>query len=128
MDTILIAKLVGPLWLLAGLGFLINQKFYSEVVKDLKQHSGMIYIGGAFVFLLGLYLVLQHNIWEMNLSGFITLLVWAMLLKGAALLLIPMQFLQISDFIMKSKNGLMAAGAFAFLAGATLSYFAYFAV
>jgi len=128
MDTLLIAKLIGPLWLLAGLGFLINRKFYMEVVKDLLKHNGFVYISGAFVFILGLYLVLNHNIWEMNLSGFITLLVWGMLLKGAALLLIPMQFLQISDCIMKSKNGLMAAGSIAFLAGAILTYYAYFAV
>jgi hypothetical protein len=127
MDTLLIAKLIGPLWLLAGLGFLINRKFYMEVVKDLKQHNGMIYIGGAFIFLLGLYLVLNHNVWEMNLNGFITLIVWGMLIKGAALLLIPMQLLQVSDCIMKSKNGLMAAGGIAFLAGAILTYFAYFA-
>lgn len=125
--TTFLAQLMGPIYLTVGVGFLLNQKFYSKVTKDFEKHDGLTYLSGIFVLLIGLLLVLSHTVWEFNAAGVITFIGYMATLKGLAILLAPKLFYQRLHFVLKSKNLITTAGIIALLLGFYLSYAGYLA-
>ncbi len=88
--TFLIAQVTGIFCLVAGASMLIQKKVFIEVVNDMAKSPAILYTLGFISLLLGLLVVLAHNIWDQGfLPLVITLIGWAMILKGAAGLVIP---------------------------------------
>ena len=126
MTTILLAQLMGPILIAVGLGFLFNRGFYSKMAKDFEQHDGLMYLAGIFTMLLGLLMVLNHNIWELNTVGLITLLGWATLVKGAVILIMPKLFRKQIHACLTKKCLISMAGVITIALGGYLAWFGFF--
>ena len=72
--TTLLAQIIGPTFLAAGIGFLLHPKFYKTMIADFEKNKGLTYITGIMVMILGLLVILNHNIWEWSVAGVITFL------------------------------------------------------
>jgi len=85
----LIAKYFALIYFTYGLGLLLNKKFYQKmIIEYLKSGAGLI-LGGLLALIIGLSLVIYHNIWETSWVLIITLFGWAALIKGVIILLFP---------------------------------------
>ncbi|MFH1375978.1 MAG: hypothetical protein ABIH35_04915 [Patescibacteria group bacterium] len=127
MDTTTLAQIIGPTFAAAGIGFLFHKKFYTKIIKDFEQHEGLTYFAGILIMILGLLVVLHHNIWEVSAAGLITLFAWGALVKGAIFLIVPNLLFSISKKMMGSA-GLMKFEMLVVVAiGAYLSWVGYFA-
>lgn len=77
-----LAKLLG-LYLLIGTGlWFFRRKKLQAVAKELVSSKGALAISGEVSLLLGLVIVIDHNIWEMDYKGLITLLGYLFILRG----------------------------------------------
>lgn len=123
--TIFIAKLAGPSILAFGIGIFVSRDYYAKIYRDLQRETLAVFMTGLTVLLAGITIVLYHNRWDSLLAGFVSLLGWLSILKGAALLIVPGKVDKIGDAIAES-NFFTFAGMFALLAGGYLSYAAYF--
>jgi hypothetical protein len=87
--SLFLARLLGPLLLLAGIGIAFNRDFYRAVAGDFLANRGLVYFGGAALLLGGTALILTHNVWAADWRIIITLIGWLTALRGAALIIAP---------------------------------------
>ena len=91
MDTsILLAQLIGPLFVVVGLGALVNQTHYfTIVVPQFLNDTALYYLSGALAFTAGLAIILHHNLWVADWPVVITAMGWISLVKGAIRIVFP---------------------------------------
>ncbi|MFH1375977.1 MAG: hypothetical protein ABIH35_04910 [Patescibacteria group bacterium] len=127
MSTVALAQIIGPAVAAAGIGLLLHKKFYAKILKDFEQHEGLTYFAGIFITILGLIIVLNHNIWELSAAGIITFIGWASVVKGIAFLIVPQPLYRMSKGIINSTGLIRVASVIWVAAGGYLVYFGYFA-
>lgn len=87
--SILIAKIFAVVYLMVGLGMLVNPGYYQKAMDDMLKNTAVIYLGGAMAAVAGLLIVTYHNIWEYSWVVVITIFGWLSLLKGFMFLAFP---------------------------------------
>jgi len=120
--SILIAKLFSVVYAAMGLGMLINMKFYKKLFNDMYKTTTFIFAWGIFATTVGLFIVLNHNIWVADWTVIITVIGWIALFKGLSMLIFP-NILKISEKMFKGTGFLYAIGVFALIFGCVLGYF-----
>jgi hypothetical protein len=125
--SIFLAKILGPYCLIMAGGALLNRGFYQKIVDDFLKNAALVYLGGVFALLFGLFIVAVHNIWDSNWPVVITLIGWLSILKGARIILFPNSLAAMVEFH-KTNPKILAIRLFSVLAiGLSLTYFGYFA-
>lgn len=120
-----LAAVLGPVYLLTGLSVLIYPDQWEKVVKSWeKEHLAVIGLS-FFTLFLGSYIISIHNIWEMGITGLITLIGWIAFVKGIFYFLAPSKW--IKEILKSWKNPRLIAlsGLVAIALGAMLSYHGY---
>ena len=87
MDSIFLAQLMGVYLLVEGIFLLTRQAFVRSVISDLMKSPGLRLLSGLMALIIGLVLVLNHNIWAWSYEGIITILSWLIVLKSVIYLL-----------------------------------------
>lgn len=87
--TMLIAKLLFPVFALVTITAFIRPKFFKEVTKDLLNHHALIYIASFISLIGGTAIILYHNTWTQDWSTLITILGWLSAVKGVMHMLFP---------------------------------------
>jgi len=126
MSTSTLAQIIGPIVVAAAIGFLLHPKFYKTIMKDFEKHEGLTYLMGIMIMILGLVIVLNHNIWEFSAAGLITLIGWGSLIKGAIFIVVPNFLFKISKAILGNSGLMKVAMVIWLVAGGYLSYVGYF--
>ena len=126
METsILWAQIMGPLFVLIGLGHLFNLKRVKKIIDDAVKSPALIYFAAFIMLALGILMVLSHNIWVKDWTVVVTILAWVIFFKGFFLLFSPDLALKHAKKMNKSMYpGMMV---FVILVGVYLSYFGFFA-
>lgn len=89
METVnFLAALWGFSLMIISLSFLINPKNIKSIFELMRSDSVIILSGGINV-ILGIASILAYNIWSLTWGIIITILGWAMLLKGVLRLFFP---------------------------------------
>ena len=88
--TYFLAQLIGLYCLIVGVLIFFKKKLFIEFVNEFLRAPATLFFPGLVAIFLGLLMVLSHNYWNAgNLTLLVTLVGWAALLKGLALLFIP---------------------------------------
>jgi len=88
--TLFLSQIFGITFILGAFSMLLEKKMMMEMLKELVEDRALLYVLGVFDFVLGLAIVLTHNVWEgRTLTTVITALGWLMLLKGVVRILTP---------------------------------------
>ncbi len=124
--TLFLVQLWGPVLLALGLGLLLSKGHYARVYRELDKEPLAALTFGMLAMVVGIVHIMAHNVWDSLLSGFISFLGWATLLKGTAFVIVPRMADRWSEVALKAK--LMQVGAVVVLVlGAYLSYLGYLA-
>ena len=125
---VVLASIIGPIYLVYGLSVLLHAKQWKKVVAWLeKEHFAFLPL--AMVLLIfGLILVNAYNIWDWNAFVIISLTGWAILLKSVFYFLAPGSWIKaVLRWKAALHNGYYYfAGAFLSVLGASLMYCGYF--
>jgi len=119
--TILIAQAFAIYYLIIGIGLLSNAKVFSKYMKDLEKNKGIMFMGSAFVLLLGVVLVLSHNNWDKGPSIVVTIIAWLTLVKGSFFFLFPEQMFNLLKN-WEARESISAAGAIMLVVGILVGY------
>jgi hypothetical protein len=125
--SIFLARLLGPLLLLPGLGLLTNQRAFRTMAGEVIGSVTLVYLFGLMDFAAGLAIVLVHNVWVPNWRVIITLLGWLLLIRGAARVLIPETLMGYAKTMLRRQNVYLVSGIVLSLLGLVLCYFGYIA-
>ena len=123
--SIFLAKLLGPILLIAGIAMLVNRKELDALARELLRSSLLLFLLGLIDFSVGLAIVLNHNVWIADWRVLITLLGWLLIVRGAVRVLIPDQVKPLGAKLLNNANAVTASLAGTVVVGLVLSYFGY---
>ena len=87
--TLFIAKILGILYTVIGIGILLNMKAYMRMFEDFIEHPAVIYLTGVGLLIGGVAIILNHNVWVLNWPVVITIMGFTATYKGIALIIFP---------------------------------------
>ncbi len=128
-NSLLLASIVGPFYLVFGLSMLLYVKQWQKMMKEFASNHFLMLPTMFISLIVGLIMINIHNIWEWDLYLIITINGWASLVKGVFYLLAPSAMIK---GLLKCKcyqsDGFLYFTAFLMsILGVLLSYYAYLA-
>ncbi len=84
-----LAKFFGFYLIIAALPILFCFASFKERYNNFLENKGLMMITAIMVMMLGLFLVLIHNVWVAGWPVVITVICWLTLLEGLAMLYCP---------------------------------------
>jgi hypothetical protein len=123
--SIFLARLIGPILLVAGVAMLVNRKDLDALAQEVLRSRLMLFLFGLIDLSVGLAIVLTHNVWAADWRIIITLLGWLLLVRGAVRLLIPDQVRALGTKFLGNANVVTGSLAAVTVLGLVLSYFGY---
>ncbi len=88
-NAILIAMIFGPFLTILGIWMLTHRDALVKSYTSIKGTPSVMYLRSSFNLLLGLYIINMYNMWVRDASLIVTLLGWAIFLRGLVTLFAP---------------------------------------
>jgi hypothetical protein len=122
-----IFQLFGIAFFPAGLVWVINPKVFRDLIRDIINNRGLLFLSGLLAIMIGYLLIAFHNTWTLNRSVIITILGWVSLLKGLLIIILPST--QINTFLNLTiiKKYLAVSPWLVLIVGIVSLYLGYFA-
>ncbi|PIP65036.1 hypothetical protein COU77_03920 [Candidatus Peregrinibacteria bacterium CG10_big_fil_rev_8_21_14_0_10_49_16] len=117
-----LAQLFGVLYIVVGIGFLVEKKHYKMVLADFSKSPALMYYGGAIALMIGFCVTYLHNYWGSDWAVLVTLIGWVAFIKGIVILIAPRLML---DFVKWWGNKIEWAASAALGLGLVLVYFGF---
>ena len=128
METsIFIARIFGLCYLILGVGLLFNRKVFQRIMGDFSKNAALVLYGGILALVIGVVIILTHNVWVANWTVMITIIGWIALIKGIWIIVFPNTVPKFMQAYQKNENLLMVHSIGALILGAVLTYFGFFA-
>ena len=125
--SIYLAKLIGPIIAVAGLGFLLNREAFVRFVGEFINNTGFIMMSGFPALLAGLAIVNAHNVWVVDWPVAITLLGWAAAICGIMRITVPGAVASVATTMLGAKTFILVEAIILIGLGGWLSYVGYIA-
>ena len=123
--SILLARVIGLFVVISTLAILMRYKHFVLIEKEAAKNLVLVHLSGFSILILGILLVVNHNIWVLDWRGIITIISWMVLLKGILRGFYPELVMKIIN--KKAHNKLfILAEVFVFLIGLYLIYKGFF--
>lgn len=85
----LLARIIGFYLIIISTAMFQNIHQFMFLVRGLMVDRYLVFLTALLTIILGLVLVISHNVWQMNWRILITIIAWATLIKGLLLLFSP---------------------------------------
>lgn len=125
--SIFLGKIIGLYLTIVSLAMMTNSKSAKKMFHDFTGNRGLIVFAGGITLILGLLIVLNHNIWVSNWTVVISLVGWFILIKGLVILFFPDAIIEHSKK-MEEKKHLTQLCWIPLIVGVFLIYFSFFYV
>jgi hypothetical protein len=89
--TLFLAKVFGLYLVAMGIVAALRPKALSRMIEGFADNPPFVYLACIMALILGLVLVVSHNVWLAGWPLIITLLSWLVLLKALFYLLLPFE-------------------------------------
>ena len=101
--SIFLGQVLGVYLFLSSIAMLINFKFYKKhILEYVIKNPALLLICGGVSFIIGLIIVVTHNIWIVSWEVVVTIIGWIILIKGLWILFFPKSISKM--FIKKKKD------------------------
>ena len=89
MENIFFVKFMGYFMFLTGSALFLSKETRTAMLENMKNNESFLIAMGYITLLIGLPIVILHNVWELNVLGLVTLMGWVTLIKGFVFLAKP---------------------------------------
>lgn len=87
--SLLLAKVFGLALLAIGIALIVYRDLYAQMTRDFIQQRLLRTVISFSELVVGLFIVIGHNVWSPAPAAVITVLGWMFVLEGASYLLLP---------------------------------------
>jgi len=123
--VVIIARIVGPLFAVIGIGMLLNQKLYSDMIGQAILVPVLIYLSGLLAFTAGVAVLNGYRSWTADWRVIITILGWIMVIAGIIRIVIPAVTASLALTLFSGTAGMAITGVIVLVVGAFLSFEGY---
>jgi len=120
-----IAGLIGPTLVAIGAAILLNLGSFAEMVKQIAEDPGLIFLSGVLLLVAGIAILRVHNIWTGGWPVVVTVLGWLAVVGGLMRMFLPFRFAAIAAAMGQHTVLIATMAIVVLLVGAFLSYKAY---
>ncbi len=124
--SIFLAKLIGPVALVAAIGLFTNRAGYRAMAQEFLRSPALIYLSGLLTMTAGVAIVLYHNLWVADWRVLLTIFGWLATIGGAARIALPKQVKTIGEAMLDKPMAMTVGGAIWIAIGSLLCFFGYF--
>lgn len=121
MNTLIIAQVLGIVFVVLGLSMFFNKKNTISVMEELVRSKSFMWIGGFMALIMGVVIIEINNAGSSRLHLLVSIIGWLALIKGIFLLLFPNMAASFYEKVNKS-SAFVLAGLIAFVLGLILLY------
>lgn len=118
-----LAKLFGPFLGIVGLWMLLYGDNVVKIMHSMKSTPAAFYTSSVLNLLIGIVILLAHNVWMWDIMWFLTLLGWVMFLRGVLGLFMPQIVVKI---LMTKTTWMKTMGIIPFVWGLILIWAGYY--
>ncbi|RWM06503.1 hypothetical protein [Mesorhizobium sp.] len=123
--SLFLARIVGPTFVAAALGMLINLDMYETMIAEGLRPGILLYLSGLLSLLAGLAIVNLHNRWQLDWRVIITVLGWLMTIGGIMRIVLPRIALAVGSTIYSGRASAIVVALITGALGAFLSFKGY---
>ena len=122
-----LAKVIGIVFIVLSLGIFKNQRLFLSLVKKFLENSVLMFMTGFWDLLLGLLIVVSHNVWVKDWPVIITIFGWIIVIRGILRIIFPEYVLKAFRFIQEYFHWILrVVSVILFCLGVYLTFFGFF--
>ena len=87
--SLVAAKVLGIYLIISGVFLMFRGQTLPNILKDFFGHPAIVYLTGVILIFLSSVFLVQNNVWDGTWRTIITILAWAVLIKGVAYIFAP---------------------------------------
>lgn len=87
--TLSLATAMGVYMIAGGLSGLLSRERWRGILDEFMARPGLTYMSGVFVFVLGVVIIMAHNVWTDPLAIVVSLIGWVAAIEGLVLIAWP---------------------------------------
>src|ERR1700680_4509567 len=118
-----LASIFGPLLVIIGLWKLLYADAFAKVLNSMKNSHGLMYFTSVIYLWVGFTVLSQYDVWEMDALVLVTLLGWAMIVRGILGLFVPQM---LHDMYIGHKGFTRVCGLIPLVWGVLLCWIGFF--
>jgi hypothetical protein len=123
--SLIIARLVGPLFATIGIGMLTNTETYQRIAEQYLTNPAIIYFSGIVVLLIGLSILNFHSAWTRDWRSAVTFIGWLMTVVGVWRIIAPQFIPFVAGAVIANKHFFVAFGVILVTLGGFVTYKGY---
>ena len=124
-NAVLIARLVGPLFAVIGLGVLLNASFYEGAIVEAVHSPTLVYMSGVASLLGGLAILNAYRAWTASWHVLVTIIGWLCVIGGIIRVVLPRLTASLATTIYSTTTPMAIAGIVALVLGGFLCFQGY---
>lgn len=117
-----LGKTIGIYLLILGIAMLVNLPQFTYQISSLVGNPSILFVTGFFTLILGILMVVSHNVWQLNWRLLITLVSWITFLKGVTILFYPQFIDQMTFSFLRNLSSVYVAIGINLVLGVVLVY------
>ncbi|KTD74270.1 hypothetical protein [Legionella tucsonensis] len=125
--SLFLAKAMGLYFMIISISVLINKNRMPSVISELMKNPAMQFLMGLNLLIVGLLLILTHNIWAFSWQVIITTVSWAVFIKGILNVAFPNLAKYLTKPFLQRQSITYFAILINFLLGLYLCYYGFLA-
>jgi hypothetical protein len=107
--SLFLAQVIGLYLVAISLMMLIRHRKFKKTILEFIHSAPLITLSGSWSILLGLLIVIPHNIWILEWPLVITLVGWFSIVQGLARLFYPEDFAKAIKYLVEKKGYLLTS-------------------
>jgi hypothetical protein len=112
-----LSKVIGIYLVIVSIAMFINMPQFLSAINGMINDTPLMFTLGFIILILGILMVVSHNIWQWHWRVLITIIAWLILLKGVGILFYPQFIDQMTRQFTQNMNIAYASTMVDFLLG-----------
>ncbi|KTD41747.1 hypothetical protein [Legionella parisiensis] len=126
MSTIFLASVLGWYLVIVSLLLLIRREVVVTAMKELMGQRAVMLVLGIITLIIGLLMVLSHNVWIMGWPVIVTIFSWLILIGALFRLYCPDTVYKVWNKMINKSEVFITSGVITLIIGLFLLYKVYF--
>ena len=125
MATMYLGAVMGWFLVIFSIFLIFRREHMQRIMEDVIAHPGLFFVFALMTLILGLIMVLHHNVWVMGSTVVITVMSWLVLISGLIRVVFPDTAMKMGKAISERPLVIQIIGGVFLVIGLFLLYHAY---
>lgn len=120
-----LGKAVGIYLVILSVIMFVDMNQFTVYITNLLHNPPLMFIAGFISLIIGILMVVSHNIWEWSWRIIITIIAWTVLIKGISIIIYPHVIDRVTYYFVRDINLAYASIGVNLVLGLVLIYFGF---